>query len=150
MKIYIRPAQVYSEPVNYVFTLLGLNKSEPIIFSETKDEVDVIVDDSDINSVPVAVKFYHSLLIEKKFGFDNYFKIDCRIMCEDSRPDLLASIFYLVNSFQEYDAVEKDHDRFGRFLYSSSYQSRFKNIKNNLVQECLDAFCEFEERIARA
>lgn len=55
---------------------------------------------------------------------------------ETGKPDYFTSAFYLLNSTQEY--TDQNPDELGRFKFSSSYQSRLRNPKQNLVQECFD------------
>jgi len=42
---------------------------------------------------------------------------------------------------QEYFVNKDAVDSFGRFKYEASYQSKFKNIDQNLVQNEIDKFC---------
>lgn len=54
--------------------------------------------------------------------------------------DYLSSIFYLVNSIQEYDCT--DLDKYGRFKYENSLQKKWGVTHRNLVWEYIQAFCE--------
>ncbi|MBS1625434.1 MAG: hypothetical protein JST83_15515 [Bacteroidetes bacterium] len=55
------------------------------------------------------------------------------------RTDYLASIFYLVNCLQEFDA--KEYDKWGRFPYRQSIQCKYNLIEKNIVQGLIDDFC---------
>ena len=48
----------------------------------------------------------------------------------------------MINSLQEFNVEKKDLDDLGRFKYSSSYQYRFNNINENLVETLINNFCD--------
>ena len=56
--------------------------------------------------------------------------------------DAIATIFYMINSLQELEPDDADLDDLGRFKYSSSYQFRFNNVNDNLVETIINDFCE--------
>lgn len=64
----------------------------------------------------------------------------CRIDAANGKPDILATAFYMLNALQEYDSSKRDD--LGRFPYSSSYQYRFKNAKENIVQQYFDTISQ--------
>ncbi len=59
------------------------------------------------------------------------------IRCADGREDYLSSVFYLVNSLQEYNHPARDE--YGRFPYRASLQARFECAEENLTGEYFTA-----------
>lgn len=48
----------------------------------------------------------------------------------------------MVNCIQEFKPNSDSVDLFGRFKYESSYQAKLGNIKQNLVQNDINSFCQ--------
>ena len=64
------------------------------------------------------------------------FSKECFLLSQTGEPDFLATAFYMINSLQEFD--DQDRDELGRFKFRNSYQYRFKNSTENIVQHCFD------------
>lgn len=64
----------------------------------------------------------------------------CRLEAANGKPDILATAFYMLNALQEYDSSNRDD--LGRFPYTRSYQYRFKNAKENIVQQYFDTISQ--------
>jgi len=60
----------------------------------------------------------------------------CLIENRNGHPDFVSTAFFMINSLQEHN--DKDRDVLGRFKFTNSYQYRFKNSKENIVQHCLN------------
>jgi hypothetical protein len=141
INVYIKPEEAYSSPIEYFFSILGKNKSLTILFLNSAENAEIIVDHTKAESIPIATDFYKDLLIEKKFGFNHFFKSECLVKTIDGKPDYQGTIFYMLNCFQEYGSGGETIDKLGRFKFTSSYQFKFDSIEKNLVQEYLDQFC---------
>ena len=141
--VYIKPNEIYSKPIEYVLELISKNQQIRFIILNEKANSEIIFDieDKSDKSVPIAGEFYTSLLSENKFNFEHYFRDNCFIHDIHGSEDLIASIFYMVNCFQEFGNNRNTSDKFGRFAYEQSYQYRFKNIQENLVQQRIEKFC---------
>jgi len=142
-RIFIKKDQSYSKPIEYILLKFSKNKSCVFSFEKDKASAQLIFDNSDPTSQPINISFYESLLNNKIFGHDAYFKSEPYILFQNSnKPDWLATAFYLINSFQEYNIEPQNDflDKYGRFRYDKSYQSKFNCIEENIVQECFDSF----------
>ena len=135
MKIFIQNNPLYYAHVKYVLGIFSLDKKTSFNFVSEADQADLRIDESLSSDLPVAIDFYKGLK-ENKFGHENYFKNDCIIYTADGKPDLLATCFYMINSLQEFNSSHKD--KMGRFTFEGSYQHKFRNIKENLVQQYFD------------
>ncbi len=140
MKIFIKRDEVYTKPLKYILSVLSKNKSIPVTFSQTKTDAQLIFDHTDSTSIAVNSWFYETLLKKKIFRHENYFTANCYILFpETKKQDYLATAFYMINCFQEYD--NHNVDKYGRYQFSGSYQNKFNCIEKNIVQACFDSFC---------
>lgn len=138
---YIAPGKIYSAPIAYMLSVLGKNKQ--IAFQPVDDAsaAEIVFDETNTASLPVAKEFYNSLLAEKKFSFRDYFHSEPLIRDINGNADLLATAFYLLNAFQEYGQDPQSADAYGRFRYEASLQYHFGTIGKNEVQALFDLFC---------
>ena len=93
-------------------------------------------------SEPLALGFYESLQQEDEGLSMKYFRKSPEIFAADERKDAIASIFFMINCMQEFKAPNEQFDRFGRYKYECSYQNRFQNIQQNLVQKEMDVLAD--------
>jgi hypothetical protein len=139
LRVYIDPGFSFRNILMYVFRLIAGNKRFECSFvNEVSDaEIKILAgSDSDFS----VSKLFYQKLSEGKFAYQHHFNGECMIRDEDGREDLLSTIFYCVNSIQEYN-VDSD-DELGRFAFKYSYQSKFGIAKENLVQKIVDRVCE--------
>jgi hypothetical protein len=135
--VFVPPNQPYTEPIWSVLDLIALNKN--IYFERTHNpqSAQLILSELDM-----AASFFDNLRAGI-FSHLRHFKEDCFVRnTNEGAPQYLATIFYMVNCLQEYNATETALDKYGRFRYTESFQYRFQNVTENLVQKCIDAFCE--------
>ena len=121
--------------IKYIWTVFAKNREIPFVFIPDKKDADFIIDFSSESDLSLSKEFYDKIKSEI-FSFDNFFKKDCLIRTKEGKNDYLATAFYMINALQEYGS--KDLDVIGRFNYKHSYQYIFKNVQENLVQECFD------------
>jgi hypothetical protein len=142
VNIYIKKDTPYYFPINYLLKIIEKNKNVSFTITE-KEVADILFDHTDSRSQPIAISFYKNLL-HKESVFSNSicFKDSLAIYTESGEPDMLATVFYMINCMQELNPMANDTDRFGRFKYEASYQKRFNSIENNLVQKSIDVLCE--------
>mgnify|MGYP000943498260 FL=1 len=143
MKIYIRFQTDYYYPIRYVLKLIGQNQKVGFDFVTSGEEADLIWDHSDERSQPINLLFYQSLHSDLSdfpdaIGFGNF----PAIFTNEGQKDEMATIFYMVNCIQELKPSEDALDQYGRFKYERSYQARFNNIEQNLVQDEIDNFID--------
>lgn len=144
-RIFIKKDQSYSKPIEYILSQFSKNKSCVFSFETDKASAQLIFDHSDPTSLPINIDFYDSLLNKRIFSHDAYFNSGPYILFQNSnKPDWLATAFYMINSFQEYNIEPQNDflDKYGRFRYDKSYQSKFDCIEKNIVQECFDSFAK--------
>src|SRR5438309_251621 len=135
MKIFIQNNPAYNPIIKYTLQVFAANKKIRIDFVNDPQAADLNIDETEHSELPVALHFYQGLK-KKEFRYDNYFKKDCLVYTKDEKPDLIATCYYMMNSLQEYEAV--NYDEIGRFTLSNSYQHKFNNITQNLVQHYFD------------
>jgi peptidoglycan/xylan/chitin deacetylase (PgdA/CDA1 family) len=142
--VFVPASQPSTKPIWYVLNLIGLNKNIYFQPVENPQSAQLILGELDM-----AASFFETLH-KGIFSYESHFKKDCFIRHtglsrehrEAEAPQYLATIFYMVNCLQEYNAPEKAFDKYGRYRYAESFQHRFQNVTENLVQQCMDAFCE--------
>ena len=142
MNIFIKKPSDYYAPIRYVLKLIEKNRNLKFQLTESAAGADIIWDHEDVKSEFVNLSFYQNLNKNPIFLKDQHFiDKDLVIKDENGREDLITTIFYMVNCLQELSPVTKDLDRFGRFKYTASYQSKFNKIKENSVESLIDLFC---------
>lgn len=144
LSIYILKEEIYSQPIHYLLKIMDNCLSLGLSFVEIKENANFIFDHTDKNSVQINIEFFRSLIIEKNYNYNHYFRQKPIIYFKDGqKEDWLSSAFYIINCFQEYQKEENclENDIYGRFKYESSFQYRFNCIEENLVQQYFILFC---------
>lgn len=143
MKIYIKPKTNYYHVILYVLKLIEKNQSISFIFVEIPDNADIIWDTEHPKSEYIHIEFYKGLLEnEYSFRHKDIFGTSQKVSNTKGIEDIIASLFYMVNSLQEYKANKESLDTLNRFKYTASYQAKFNSIEENLVQNEIDLFCK--------
>jgi hypothetical protein len=141
-KVFIRDGKAYSEPIKYVLSVIAHNQQIKFNIIHERTGCDLIFDDEDAETpLTIATDFYQHLIIDQLYSYQGYFKNDCSIRNSTGSIDHIATIFYMINCFQEYTDEISSYDKFGRFSYFKSYQYNFDVISENLVQKNIEAFC---------
>ncbi len=140
--VYIRANENYSAPLLYILKIYARNKNVVLRFCAQKQEASAVFDHTDATSLPVNTHFFAELITAGNYQHQNFFRHQPQIFFPESqRPDWLATAFYMINAFQEYDhSPNSQNQQAGRFSYTDSYQYKFNVIEKNLVQECFDNF----------
>jgi hypothetical protein len=139
MIVYIRQNQDYSNIVTYVLKLLENNCGVQFTFSNKSEEAHLIWDHQNKRSEPVAVSFYNQLRFNAKNDEPMPFDPLSGIVDFEGHKDAIASIFYMMNCIQEWNASPQDFDAIGRYKYEASFQFKHGLITQNLVQHEMDA-----------
>lgn len=138
MKYYIQKG-VHHKPVKWVMELIA--KHFRISFHEVlhPDQANITIGIDPNYHVRLSHSFYEKLSklqFEHKSHFDN----ELLIRNESGDADYLSTIFYLVNSIQEYNVKDSDMDHYDRFKYTTSVQYKFGIIESNYVNELIHFF----------
>ncbi len=144
IKIFVKKDQIYSNPIEYILSVFSRNKALAVCYVDDKAQSQIIVDHTDSNSIKINLEFFDKLINKQLYNFQNYFDEKPYIKFQDGSIDCLSTAFYLINSFQEYredKASDDSYDKFGRFKYSKSLQSKFYCMDDNIVQKCFNIFC---------
>lgn len=141
MNVYIKQGEAYSKPLEYILNVMAKNKGLSLTYIPAKDSAAAVFDHTDKDGLPVNEPFFNALLNLQQYDFADYFKSEPYVHFEHYGRDYLATAFYMLNAFQEYNQGPEIQDRFGRYQYTASYQHKFNCIEQNIVQHCFDAFC---------
>ena len=143
MNIYIKKSTTYYRPILYVLKIIEKNKNLKFDFVDVVDDADFVWDHSIKNTQIISCNFYNELHKNKpKLNHEIVFKEQPIILNKKGQRDYIATIFYMINCLQEYSLSNKNLDKIGRFRFDSSYQFRFDNIEENLVQQYIDHLVE--------
>lgn len=149
MKIYIKKNAIYYSPILYVLKVIEKNRSIHFTVIDSADKAHIIWDDGNENSENISLNFYNYIAGNRSnLKHGNFFDSSLEIKDANGKEDIIATIFYMVNCLQEIEPSENELDHYGRFKYTASYQSKFENIQNNLVEQFIDRFCEKHKIIA--
>ena len=143
MNVYVRKNTSYHFPIIYVLKIIEKNRNVNFTINDNYENADIIWDHKNINSEVLAIDFFNSIKDNNaSLKHNEVFFTSPHIIDKNGMVDKFASIFYMINSLQEFNAEQKDLDDLGRFKYSSSYQYRFNNINENLVETLINNFCD--------
>jgi uncharacterized protein DUF7033 len=139
IKVFIQNNPVYYSILEYTLSIFSHNKSIQIEFITNSTLADFTVTESTDSDLPIALDFY-SAIKNNSFNHSTFFKHDCCIYTNEGQADILATCFYMINSLQEYNST--NYDEIGRFKYTESYQFKFNNITENIIQQYFDKLAE--------
>ena len=143
MKVYVRKNTSYYHPIIYVLKIIEKNRNVIFNIKNSSAEAEIIWDHKNIKSEVLAYDFFDSIKNgSASLKHSEVFLTSPNVTDKNENVDKIASIFYMINSLQEFKVEEKDLDDLGRFKYSSSYQYRFNNINENLVETLINNFCD--------
>lgn len=139
IRIFIDQTLSSIRELRYVFQIISQNKNIDFDFVQDVSNSDLKITSGPESDFFVSSAFYE-ILRQGKYNFEKYFIKDCIIRDESGKEDLISTIFYCINSLQEYQSASDDS--LGRFQFKNSYQYKFKNVLVNIVQELIDRICE--------
>jgi len=142
MRVYIRKKASYTDPVRYILKIIEKNRKVSFTFLDSPEDAQIVWDHELENTENINLAFYNALSDDSnRFDHETQFPKSIIIADKANKEDSIATIFYLINCLQEISPKEHDLDQFGRFKYTSSYQSKYGNIEENLVEHLIDNFC---------
>ena len=143
MNVYVRKNTSYYHPIIYVLKIIEKNRNVIFNIKNSSAVADIIWDHKNIKSEALAYDFFDSIKDgSASLKHNEVFLTSPNVTDKNDNVDKIASIFYMINSLQEFNVEKKDLDDLGRFKYSSSYQYRFNNINENLVETLINNFCD--------
>lgn len=135
MNFYITPEiSTLTPELDYILKLWSINTAQPVNLVTSPDNSIIIGKSGSKSHLVVCDSFLNTKLQSSQLNKSCFFE------CEGGIPDYLATAFYMVTSLQERD--DQNRDDLGRFKFSSSYQKRFNNVTDNVVQHCFDRISE--------
>lgn len=106
--------------------------------NNVQTNVEFVLDSTD--AITVGTTEDNTIQVSHNFSSSSFSKATlnskCLIENESGRPDYISTAFFMINSLQEHN--DSNPDEIGRFRYSNSYQHRFKNAQQNIVQHCFN------------
>ena len=127
LRIHISTDVQYPEVVKYTLRTICFNKKSECVFVADKTNADITVGVGNENDIKVSPTFY---------GDTTSLDSDFKVCLEDRSIDYILTIFYYLNSLQEYNS--KDVDEYGRFKFVNSIQNKLNCTDTNLVQQWID------------
>lgn len=131
VKIYFSDEVIpVKEEVDYLLKILiHPFKNTRLIAISAPDDSTVTVGTSPNNTFQINRSFIQGTLSAELLNEK------CFIQNDTGEPDYISTAFFMLTTGQE--VKDNDPDIHGRFKYSNSYQYKFHNNKENIVQECL-------------
>lgn len=130
--VHIDPSLPIIPEVDYVLRQLSRNTHTSIQQSSSG----VLIGTSDQAIIRISKKFIDNYR-HQKFSHAENLGNSGFVELVDGTPDYLSTAFYMLACLQEYDP-SNSRDKLGRFHYPTSYQAKFKNAHQNIVQLCFD------------
>lgn len=124
-----KSAEVVAPEIRYVLSLWAQNAGCQIEINDQATDDTVTIGFSNECLFPLA-EGLHQNIYQLQLNSSGY------VERSNGQPDFITTVFYLVNSIQEYS--HSHLDELGRFQYKESYQYKLGNVKSNLVQQCFD------------
>ena len=105
MNVYIRKNTSYYYPVVYILKIIEKNRSIRFNIKNNPAEADIIWDHKNINSEVLAIDFFNSIKDNNaSLKHNEVFFTSPHIIDKNGMVDKFASIFYMINSLQEFNA----------------------------------------------
>lgn len=116
-------SQRVSSEISYILKVWASNQGFDIGFSHSRERA-ITIGENASNQLVISNHFMDQR--------NSVLNDDCVFTDKNGQPDFLSTAFYMINSVQEFN--DNDPDELNRFKYKNSYQYKFKNSKDNLVQ----------------
>ncbi|MBK8698074.1 MAG: hypothetical protein IPN29_00150 [Saprospiraceae bacterium] len=133
LKIFIAPAQAYSQPIRYTLGLMSNSTGFTFGFVDAASEADFIYDHHRPESLPVEFDYWQAIA-------DLNWQKAREMFLSNADLNSLSAIFHLSNCIQEYDSTYIDP--YGRYQYMASWQCKTSNIESNVVQAGIFSYLE--------
>ena len=147
LRIYLANDLPGRHIIHYTLQLIAFNKNADFAYVSATDDADLRITSGLDSDIPLSYTFYQYLTDLRYEAVRELAKGSYHFYTLDGKKDLLASIFYLTNSIQEYDT--RVFDQYGRYPYKESVQCREGFLEKNLVQELINSFLASHPALAR-
>lgn len=132
--------------LRYILRIMGNNLGHHFDTSvDTKDEGMPNIGQSEDSVITISSDFASNNLSIERLGDDSLFHLP------NGKPDYLSTAFFMLASQQEY--TNNDKDSLGRFKFENSYQFKYNNTKDNIVQFCFNQLAKqlkLKERLEKS
>jgi hypothetical protein len=122
--------------LEYTLTVFCKNKNTALSHSNTG----LLIGASENATIRISEKFTANFTQQKYSHADNLSDSGF-LEHANGTPDYLSTAFYMLSCLQEYD-FSAEQDSLDRFKFKGSYQHRFGNTQQNIVQLCFDKLAE--------
>lgn len=144
MKIYIENDPLFYPEIKYIFSVFCANKGIQYGLVSSKTDADLIISNHEQADVRISKEFFIKLQ-QRKFDHSHHFIKQCFIVDTSGYIDYLSTAFYILSTIQEID--NKNVDEYGRYKYLNSFQYKFGNVKENIVQNIFDKLFNSIEKL---
>lgn len=128
----------YQPELNSVLKIIEQQYLVRFILTERKDQAQISFDETGEDGIYFPGEIYVRIYAA---DFSPSKELQQGLLIEhQGKPDILGTIFYLVNCVQEYKPGENQKDKFGRYNSEHSFQFRNKLEKRNYVSELVEQF----------
>ncbi len=124
--------KIFYQPVLWVVDFIAMNYGVDICSLKNGDIRVGITEEDDIR---LSMLFYDNILVKNNYKHEYHFSEGTFIQLENGSPDYLSTIFYLVNCIQEYDVENIYLDKYNRFDFQTSLQSKYGVLEKDLVKK---------------
>ena len=122
----------FEEIGHFLISLLGAHFDITLLLVSSNPNITI---GTNTNCTLVLHENFKRLIKSKQFDHEYWFK-NSPILYQEEKPDFLGTIFYMINSLQEYGS--RKLDQYNRFEYSASYQEKYKCVTEDLVSKYLE------------
>ncbi|MDB5283561.1 MAG: hypothetical protein JWO06_2636 [Bacteroidota bacterium] len=137
IRIHVGGDVIYPEMVKYTLRTIFFNKQSQCSFVQEQDSAVLTVGVGAENDVRVSPRFLGHLTPVNAQG---------HVVLEDGTTDFITTIFYYINSLQEYNS--RDLDDYGRFKFANSLQCKLNFIDKNFVQQLIENFIGHQPKLS--
>lgn len=135
VRVYVADNLSFKQSIRYSLATAFFNKRVQCVFTGDRESAQISVGTSGSDDILVSKEFYDSLA-KGRFSPEDCLCPNAELVTVDGNPDYLSTLFYLINSLQEYNSTATDN--LGRFSYSHSLQKKNGNVLYNYVQQLIN------------
>lgn len=137
LNVYVNAEDVNAGVIKYTFATICFNKSVECTFVDSNSLAQITIGISAEDTIRVSKNFFTQLQ-QGTFSNTEVLNANGLITCNDGATDYLSTIYYYINSLQEYNSSEVDE--LGRFKYKASLQYKWNCVDQNKVQLLINEF----------
>jgi len=139
LTIYIQSSHLYAPELLHVWDTIAEALDLKYTISNSAESADLKIGNKISDDIYAPEHYFDEIVKKSNYDFRSLFG-DGPILMYEGHADYIATIYYLVNSAQEYNSTNVDV--LGRFSYQGSFQDYFNNVTDNLVSDLIKKLCE--------